>query len=56
MINEVWEELKARATSTILLSLTPKIKYNVLNEKSPSNLWEKLKKSISQNPLQIGYI
>ena len=43
MINEQWEELEARVVSTIHLSLALEIKNSVLNEKSPSNLWEKLK-------------
>ena len=36
-INE-WEELEARAVSTISLCLASEIKYSVLNEKSPSAL------------------
>ena len=44
MADEEWEDLEIRAISTIRLSLTLEIKYSVLNEKSRSDLWEKLKK------------
>ena len=44
MADEEWEDLEIRAISTIRLSLTFEIKYSVLNEKSCSDLWEKLKK------------
>ena len=51
MTDEKWEELEAIAVSTIHLSLTLEIMYNILNEKSPFNLWEKLEKIICQNLL-----
>ena len=44
MSDENWEELEARAVSTIRLSLAPELQYRVLNEKSPFKLWENLKK------------
>ena len=44
MADEEWGDLEIRAISTIRLSLTLEIKYSVLNEKSRSDLWEKLKK------------
>ena len=44
MSDEDWEELEARAVSILHLSLVSKLKYSVMNEKSPSKLWEKLEK------------
>ena len=55
MIDEDWEELEARMVSSIHLSLAFEIKYSVLDEKSPFDLWEKLKKFMSKS-LQITYI
>ena len=56
MIDEDWEELESRMVSSIHLSLAFEIKYSVSDEKSPFDLWEKLKKCLCQNPLQITYI
>ena len=44
MRDEEWEELETRVISTIHLSLALEIKYSVLNEKSPSDLWKKLER------------
>ena len=44
MRDEEWEELETRVISTIHFSLAPEIKYSVLNEKSPCDLWKKLEK------------
>ena len=44
MSDEDWEGLEAREVSTIRLSLAPELKYSVMDEKSPSKLWEKLEK------------
>ena len=44
MTTDEWEELEVRVVSTIYLYLASTIKYNVLNEKSPSALWQKLEK------------
>ena len=55
MIDEDWEELESRMVSSIHLSLAFEIKYSVLDEKSPYDLWEKLKKFMSKS-LQITYI
>ena len=51
MAADEWEELEAKAVSTIRLSLAPEIKYSVLNEKSPSALWAKLEKIYMSNSL-----
>ncbi|KAL8133043.1 hypothetical protein AgCh_008486 [Apium graveolens] len=40
-----WGDMKLRAASTIRLALAPKIKYDVLEEDNPKNLWEKLTKT-----------
>ena len=58
MRDEEWEELETRVISTIHFSLAPEIKYSVLNEKSPCDLWKKLekKKIICQNPLHRLYL
>ena len=40
MKDEDWEELEARAVSTIRLSLAPKLKYSIINETFPSELWK----------------
>ena len=44
MTTDEWEELAMRVVSTIRLCLASEIKYSVLNEKSPSVLWQKLEK------------
>ena len=36
--------IKAKAVNVICLSLTLQLKYSVLNERSPSNLWQKWEK------------
>ena len=51
MSDEDWEELEARAVSTIQLSLAPELKYSVMNEKSPSQLREKLEKVYTSKSL-----
>ena len=42
---------EARAGSTIRLSLAPKIKYSIMNEKSPSILRQSQNRFICQNSL-----
>ncbi|KAK2969457.1 hypothetical protein RJ640_011354 [Escallonia rubra] len=44
MDQDDWEELQAKAVSTIRLNLAPKVKYQVLTETSPTALWQKLEK------------
>ncbi|KAK2975045.1 hypothetical protein RJ640_021054 [Escallonia rubra] len=39
-----WEELQAKAVSTIQLNLASKVKYQVSTETSPTALWQKLEK------------
>ena len=57
MRDEEWEELETRVISTIHFSLAPEIKYSVLNEKSPCDLWKKLeKKKLYVKIPYIGYI
>ncbi|KAH1229408.1 Retrovirus-related Pol polyprotein from transposon TNT 1-94 [Glycine max] len=42
-INETeWTKIQRRVVSTVRLALAPEIKYNVLKEKTPKTLWEKL--------------
>ncbi|KAL8113644.1 hypothetical protein AgCh_020822 [Apium graveolens] len=40
-----WGDMKLRAASTNRLALAPEIKYDVLEEDNPKNLWEKLTKT-----------
>ena len=42
MTDEEWEEMEMKVVSIIRLCLTPKVKYNVLNETSTVDLWKKL--------------
>ncbi|KAK2972606.1 hypothetical protein RJ640_029225 [Escallonia rubra] len=42
MDQDDWEELQAKAVSTMWLNLAPKVKYQVLTETSPTALWQKL--------------
>ncbi|KAK2965407.1 hypothetical protein RJ640_001484 [Escallonia rubra] len=44
MDQDDWEELQAKAVSTIRLNLAPKVKYQVLTETSTTALWQKLEK------------
>ncbi|KAK2978999.1 hypothetical protein RJ640_023581 [Escallonia rubra] len=44
MDHDDWEELQAKAVSTIRLNLAPKVKYQVLTETSLTALWQKLEK------------
>ena len=37
-----WKSIQRKATSTIRLALTPAIKYIVLNETTPMEMWEKV--------------
>lgn len=37
-----WSRMQKKAVSTIRLALDPQIKYNVLNETTPKDLWKKL--------------
>ena len=49
--NTKWEDMKLRAASTIRLALAPEIKYDVLEENNPKNLWEKLTKTYQSKSL-----
>ena len=49
--NSKWEDMKLRAASTIRLALAPEIKYDVLEENNPKNLWEKLTKTYHSKSL-----
>ncbi|KAK2969111.1 hypothetical protein RJ640_028575 [Escallonia rubra] len=51
MDQDNWEELQAKAVSTIQLNLAPKVKYQVLTETSPTALWQKLEKIYMSNSL-----
>ncbi|KAK2965970.1 hypothetical protein RJ640_018325 [Escallonia rubra] len=44
MDQDDWEELQAKAVSTIRLNLASKVKYQVLTETSPTALWQKWEK------------
>lgn len=46
-----WGDMKLRAASTIRLALAPEIKYDVLEEDNPKNLWEKLTKTYHSKSL-----
>ncbi|KAL8134128.1 hypothetical protein AgCh_009265 [Apium graveolens] len=46
-----WGDMKLRAASTIWLALAPEIKYDVLEEDNPKNLWEKLTKTYHSKSL-----
>lgn len=46
-----WKDMKLRAASTIRLALAPEIKYDVLEEDDPKNLWEKLTKTYHSKSL-----
>ena len=37
-----WEEMKAQAAATIRLSLSDSVMYQVMDEKSPKEIWDKL--------------
>ena len=43
MSNDEWEELYARALSTIWLCLANDVLFNIIEEKSTTSLWRKLK-------------
>ena len=49
--NTKWEDMKLCAASTIRLALAPEIKYDVLEENNPKNLWEKLTKMYQSKSL-----
>nr|GEU85534.1 retrovirus-related Pol polyprotein from transposon TNT 1-94 [Tanacetum cinerariifolium] len=42
MKDDVWKTMQKKASSTIRLALDPKIKYGVLKEKTPKDIWDKL--------------
>ena len=46
-----WGDMKLQAASTIWLALAPEIKYDVLEEDNPKNLWEKLTKTYHSKSL-----
>ncbi|KAL8146107.1 hypothetical protein AgCh_004011 [Apium graveolens] len=46
-----WGDMKLRAASLIRLALTLEIKYDVLEEDNPKNLWEKLTKTYHSKSL-----
>ncbi|GJT33835.1 hypothetical protein Tco_0924254 [Tanacetum coccineum] len=39
MKDDVWKTMQKKASSTIRLALAPEIKYNVLKEKTPKDIW-----------------
>ncbi|GJV45128.1 hypothetical protein Tco_1429664 [Tanacetum coccineum] len=42
MKDDVWKTMQKKASSTIRLALAPEIKYSVLKEKTPKDIWDKL--------------
>ncbi|GJR46767.1 hypothetical protein Tco_1314870 [Tanacetum coccineum] len=42
MKDDVWKMMQKKASSTIRLTLAHEIKYNVLKEKTPKDIWDKL--------------
>ena len=42
MKDSEWKSIQRKATSTIRLALAPTIKYTVLNETTPMEIWKKL--------------
>ncbi|GJZ92742.1 retrovirus-related pol polyprotein from transposon TNT 1-94 [Tanacetum coccineum] len=42
MKDDVWKTMQKNASSTIRLALAPEIKYSVLKEKTPKDIWDKL--------------
>ncbi|GJU19683.1 retrovirus-related pol polyprotein from transposon TNT 1-94 [Tanacetum coccineum] len=42
MKDDIWKTMQKKASSTIRLALAPKIKYSVLKEKTPKDIWDKL--------------
>ncbi|GJY58466.1 hypothetical protein Tco_0458358 [Tanacetum coccineum] len=40
--DDVWKTMQKKASSTIRLALAPEIKYSVLKEKTPNDIWDKL--------------
>ena len=42
MTDDEWEELDAKALSTICLCLTDDVLFNIVEEKSTTSLWSKL--------------
>nr|GEW49223.1 retrovirus-related Pol polyprotein from transposon TNT 1-94 [Tanacetum cinerariifolium] len=42
MKDDVWKTMHKKVSSTIRLALAPEIKYSVLKEKTPKDIWDKL--------------
>ncbi|GJR10278.1 hypothetical protein Tco_0792930 [Tanacetum coccineum] len=42
MKDDIWKTMQKKALSTIRLALAPEIKYSVLKEKTPKDIWDKL--------------
>ncbi|GJY60807.1 retrovirus-related pol polyprotein from transposon TNT 1-94 [Tanacetum coccineum] len=42
MKDDVWKTMQKKDSSTIRLALAPEIKYSVLKEKTPKDIWDKL--------------
>nr|GEV12695.1 retrovirus-related Pol polyprotein from transposon TNT 1-94 [Tanacetum cinerariifolium] len=40
--DDIWKTMQKKALSTIRLALAPEIKYSVLKEKTPKDIWDKL--------------
>lgn len=53
-MDEKWEELNLRASSTICMSLAKNILTNVLGTSLDKELWKKLEGYITQRIRQIG--
>ena len=48
MKDSEWKSIQRKATSTIKLALAPTIKYTVLNETTPMEMWKKLEEIYTQ--------
>nr|GEY39799.1 retrovirus-related Pol polyprotein from transposon TNT 1-94 [Tanacetum cinerariifolium] len=51
MKDDVWKTMQKKASSTIRLALALEIKYNILKEKTPKDIWDKLTKIYASNSL-----
>ena len=49
--SDQWKSIQRKALSTIKLALAPAIKYIVLNETTPTEMWKKLEKIYASKSL-----